>query len=200
MTPFTPVSEVAFLQLGPPQAPAFRVMPTDPSPIDASMARLAAGDRAAFTGVFELMWGPIQRLCLSLLRSEADAADAAQEAMCKILQRASDYDPSRPALPWAMAIAAWECRTLSRKRTRRREIDEPTLDRGGEHPEQAFVQQDLMAAALVALGELSDIDRETLVATFWDEASSTTGATLRKRRERALERLRKTYRRLYGLG
>jgi RNA polymerase sigma-70 factor (ECF subfamily) len=174
-------------------------MPTDPSPIDAAMARLAAGDRAAFTGVFELIWGPILRLCLSLLHNEADAADAAQEALCKILQRASDYDPARPALPWAMAIAAWECRTLTRKRTRRREADQPAEERGGDHPEDEILQQDLVSAAARALGELSELDRETLVATFWEEGATATGATLRKRRERALDRLRKTWKRLYGL-
>lgn len=174
-------------------------MPTERPPLDALMARLATGDRAAFTGVFEAMHGPIQRLCRSLLGSEADAADATQEAMCKILQRASDYDPTRPAMPWAMAIAAWECRTLARRRTRRREADQPAEERGGDHPENQILQQDLLSAAARALGELSDLDRETLVASFWDEDATATGATLRKRRQRALDRLRQTYRRLYGL-
>lgn len=174
-------------------------MSSDPQPLDALMARLAAGDRSVFTQVFELLWGPVLRLCTRLLGNEADAADAAQEAMHKILMRASDYDPARPAMPWALAIAAWECRTLRRKRGRRRETAEITPDFGGEHAEDELMQKDLSAAALAALGELSEADRETLVATFWDEAASVSGATLRKRRERALERLRKTFRRLYGL-
>lgn len=174
-------------------------MQTDPNTLDSLMARLADGDRAVFTRVFELLWGPIHRLCISLLKNDADAADAAQEAMQKILERASDYDKTRPAMPWAMAIAAWECRTLRRKRVRRRETDDTERDHGGEHPEEEFVQRDLTAAAIAALGELSVADRETLVATFWDEAASVSGATFRKRRERALDRLRKQFRRLYGL-
>ncbi len=174
-------------------------MGTDPNTLDGLMARLADGDRAVFASVFELLWGPIHRLCVSLLKNEADASDAAQEAMHKILERASDYDKTRPAMPWAMALAAWECRTLARKRTRRRETEEPTHERGSEHSEEEFVQRDLTAAAVSALGELSEADRETLIATFWDEAASVSGATLRKRRERALDRFRKTFRRLYGL-
>jgi len=175
-------------------------MGTDPNTLDGLMARLADGDRTVFARVFELLWGPIHRLCVSLLKNDADASDAAQEAMHKILERASDYDKTRPAMPWAMALAAWECRTLARKRNRRREeTDEPSNERGGEHPEEEFEQRDLTAAAVSALGELSDTDRETLVATFWDEAASVSGATLRKRRERALDRFRKTFRRLYGL-
>jgi RNA polymerase sigma-70 factor (ECF subfamily) len=57
-----------------------------------------------------------------------------------------------------------------------------------------------MQAARHALGELSPQDRETLVATFWEEATNVTGATLRKRRERALTRLRDAFKRLYGIG
>jgi RNA polymerase sigma-70 factor, ECF subfamily len=168
--------------------------------IDVLMARLADGDRSAFTRVFELLWGPIYRLCLTLLKNEADAADAAQEAMQKILQRSADYDRARPAMPWAMAIAGWECRTLARKRARRKEVaEEAAGDRFDPHAEEASLQRDLLRAALDALGELSATDREVLVATFWEEAASVSGATLRKRRERALTRLRDTFTRLYGL-
>lgn len=169
-------------------------------PLDALMARLAEGDRSVFTRVFELLWEPIHRLCMGLLRQDADAADAAQEAMQKILERASDYDRRRSAMPWAMAIAAWECRTIVRKRARRREV----AVEGAEHrslfnPESELIQRDLEAAAVSVLGELSELDRETLISTFWGESPSASGATLRKRRERALDRFRTTFRRLYGL-
>jgi len=177
-------------------------MPIQEEQLDALMARLADGDRAVFTRVFELLWSPIHRLCTGLLKNEADAADAAQEAMQKILERApADYDRARAAMPWALAIAGWECKTIARKRGRRREIDEAPEDmRASSDLEEAMVQRDLTSAALAALGELSEVDRETLVATFWEEAASTSGATLRKRRERAIDRLRVSFRRLYGLG
>jgi RNA polymerase sigma-70 factor (ECF subfamily) len=142
----------------------------------------------------------MHRFCLSMLRHEADAADAAQQAMAKIFERASDYDPKRPAIPWALAIAAWECRTLQRKRFRRREAPE---DAGSEpaddRSEEDLIRRDLTQAALTAMSELSHADRETLLATFLDEATTVSGVTLRKRRERALDRLRASFRRLYGL-
>jgi len=168
--------------------------------LDALMRRLAQGDRSVFTQVFERLWPPTLRLCRSLLKNDADAADAAQEAMHKIFERATDYDPSRPALPWALAIAGFECRTLAKKRVRRRETAEANESAfGALDPEQDFVDRDLVAAAMTALGELSPTDREALTATFWDQAASSAGATFRKRRERALARLRMTFRRLYGL-
>lgn len=168
--------------------------------IDGLMGRLADGERAVFSRIFELLHGPVERLCRSLLKNDADAADATQEAMQKIFTRASDYDRSRPAMPWALAIAGWECRTIARKRGRRREDPEGAgADHAGSHAEEQQVQRDLTEAAVTALGGLSDSDRETLIATFWDEAPSVSGATHRKRRERALTRLRDSFRRLYGL-
>jgi RNA polymerase sigma-70 factor (ECF subfamily) len=167
--------------------------------LDVLMARLADGDRSVFSDVFKRLWPPIERFCRGMLQSDADAADAAQQAMTKILERASDYDPARPAMPWAFAIAAWECRTLARKRHRRGEVaEERAGDPAGGHAEDELVRRDLLQAAAYALGTLSRVDQETLAATFFDEMPAITGATLRKRRERALDRLRAGFRRLYG--
>jgi len=165
------------------------------------LARLADGDRSVFSLVFKQLWSPTHRFCKSLLKNDADASDAAQQAMEKILERASDYDPDRPAMPWALAIAAWECRTLQRRRFRRREADEQEMgEPASEGVEETIQERDLARAALTAMGELSKLDQETLFASFGDDSASATGATLRKRRERALDRLRGAFRRLYGIG
>jgi RNA polymerase sigma-70 factor (ECF subfamily) len=168
--------------------------------LDSLVIRLAEGDRSAFTRVFQILRPPVLRLCTSLLKNEADAADAAQQAMEKVLTRCSQYDRRRPALPWALAIAAWECRTLLRKKSRRRELSEEQAPEPlVEGSEDELAERQLMRAAVDALGELSGQDRDVLVATYWEEAPSVSGATLRKRRERALKRLRDAFRRLYGL-
>lgn len=168
--------------------------------LDALLVQLAEGDRAAFPEVFRLLWPPLLRLCTNMLKNEADAADAAQQALEKVLTRSGDYDRTRPALPWALAIAAWECRTIARKRSRRRELGEEHAPELGSGSEDELARRQLLTAATAALGELSVEDREALVATFWEEAASVSGATLRKRRERALKRLRDTFKRLYGIG
>ena len=53
--------------------------------------------------------------------------------------------------------------------------------------------------ALQAPSEHSDSDREVLIGTFCEEAARVEGATLSKRRQRALVRLRAMLRNLYGL-
>lgn len=165
------------------------------------VARLADGDRTAFDPVFRLLWPKTLRLCQSMLKNDADAADAAQQALEKILARASGYDRSRAALPWALAITAWECRTSLRKKSRRKEVD---ADMAPELPtdaaDAAVEERELIQKAVEVLGGLSDPDRATLIATFQDEAGSVEGATFRKRRERALKRLRAAFRSIYGVG
>jgi RNA polymerase sigma-70 factor (ECF subfamily) len=170
------------------------------SELDHLVARLADGDRAAFTPAFRLLWPRMHDLCLRLLRNDADAADAAQQALEKVLTRSHEYDRSRPALPWALAIAAWECRTLLRKRSRRRDQPEETAPVAAtEVSDDDFAQRQLEQRAVEVMGQLSPLDRQALLATFWDEATSATGPTLRKRRERALSRLRDAFKVLYGL-
>lgn len=173
---------------------------TQPPLLNELMARLANGERSAFEPVFRELWPVVLRFCGALLKHPSDAQDAAQQAMIKIFTRASEYDATRPALPWALGIASWECRTLRKKLQRRKET---ILDvDGAAAPAQTTNElewHDLEQAAVHALGTLPDLDRESLRVAFWDEGSSVPGATQRKRKERALTRLRDTFRRLYGL-
>jgi RNA polymerase sigma-70 factor (ECF subfamily) len=165
------------------------------------IVRLADGDRSVFSVVFKRLWTPTYRFCMSMLSNEADASDAAQEALAKVLARASDYDAARQPVPWALAIAAWECRTLRRRHSRRREVPEDeTVEPSTESTEEELLRRDMTRAALTAMNELSDLDRETLLASFLEESANASGATLRKRRERALDRLRASFRRIYGFG
>lgn len=172
---------------------------TDGPSIDVLMGELADGNREAFSPLFRALWAPALKVCQRMVPGEADAADAAQAAMMRILERAAEYDKKRPALPWALGIAAWECRTLRKKQQRQRETAEvPNTTDGGAGVEEVE-QRELVAAALHAMGALSEADQETLTATYWETSTGATGATFRKRRERALTRLRDTFRRLYGL-
>ena len=169
------------------------------SELDLLMGRLADGDRHAFSPLFKALWTPALRVCTRMMEREADAADAAQAAMMKILERAAEYDKKRPALPWALGIAAWECKTLLKRQQRHKESSaEVQLSDGGAATEEVE-QRLLVEAAMHAMGTLSEADQQTLVSTYWETASAEKGATFRKRRERALTRLRDTFRRIYGL-
>lgn len=174
------------------------------SELDAAMARLADGDRSAFKPVFAELWPPVYAFCARVLGAGADAEDAAQQALEKVFSRASTYDRARRALPWAIGIAAWECRTIRKRaqRARREAIDRAEgLASADPSPEDRAAVKELEDAARAVLGRLSEADREALHATFAEDPSQLpfiSGAALRKRRERALARLRELWRAIYG--
>ncbi|MCA1826446.1 MAG: RNA polymerase sigma factor [Myxococcales bacterium] len=165
------------------------------------MERLADGDRTAFGPVFALLWPRLRAFAVQFI-GVADGEDAAQAALLKVFSRASEYDRERDALPWALGIAAWECRTLRRRRERRREEfalapDHAGASAGGPSPEDAAIHRDLQSAAEAVLGELRPIDVETILATASGQRA-VQGATFRKRMERALARFRLAWRARHG--
>lgn len=168
--------------------------------LNALMVRLADGDRAAFDGVYSALLPAVTTFCLRML-PRADADDAAQEALLKVFGRASTFDRDRDALTWAITIAAWEVRTIQKRRVRSRvdALDEHECQPSTETPEALFSERQLMESARLAVGALSEADQQTLMATFDEEKLlGVTNATFRKRRERALARLKDAWRRIYG--
>lgn len=169
-------------------------MPT----LDDDLKRLADGDRAPFTRVFQTLWPVLARYCERALGDAAEGEDAAQQAIEKIFTQLDRYDPERSAWAWALAIAAWECRTLRRKRQRRRAAPlEAAGERGDEapSPEEAVSRADLIRALREVVATLGEGDRTTLELAFSDALEG--GATFRKRKQRALARLREAFRRIH---
>jgi RNA polymerase sigma-70 factor (ECF subfamily) len=164
------------------------------------MVRLADGDRSVFDEVYAALWLVIAAFCGKML-SGADAEDAAQQALLKIFSRASTFERSGDAFTWAITIASWEVRTIQKQVTRARTtpMDGHEAVDPAESVETLISREQLVAAARQVLGTLSESDQQTLVASFNDEnPTSVAGATFRKRRERALTRLREAWRRVYG--
>jgi len=162
------------------------------------MCRLADGDREAFEPVFAALWPVLRAFAARALAVPAEAEDAAQSALLKVFSRAAEFDPRREALPWALGIAAYECRTLRKARARRREelTGTPPEPLDARTPEEAAIERDLQAAAGEVLGGLSALDAETLLAAARGQRDSS--ATFRKRLERALARFRKEWRARHG--
>lgn len=166
--------------------------------LNAAMARLAAGDRTELESVYARLAPPLGRFCGKMLGHGADAEDAAQQALETLYGRAADYDPSRDALSWALTIAAWECRTIRRKRSRSRNapLHEDSLRDAGADPERANGERELAHAVEAAVGELRDEDRAVLEQVLDDARGD---AAFRKRKQRMIDRLRAILRRTYDL-
>ena len=161
------------------------------------MERLADGDRSAFGPAFALLWPRLRAFAIRYAGA-ADGEDAAQRALVRVFSRASEYDRERDAMAWALGIAAWECRTLRRKRERRKEaaVAIPEQVEPGPTPEEAAIERDLRDAALAALGTLRPLDAETISALA--AGARAPGAAFRKRVQRALLRFRTAWRARHG--
>jgi RNA polymerase sigma-70 factor (ECF subfamily) len=170
--------------------------------IQAAMVRLSDGDRSAMEPLVRELWPVILAFAERSVPAAADAEDVAQEVFLKICGRISDFDCNRDGVSWAFAIAGYEILTLRRKRERRREVSDDTLfERAdcADSQEQALIEHQLSAALALVAGGLSDDDRRSLDLVVKGRcAADVSGPTLRKRRQRALERLRELWRRLHG--
>lgn len=166
--------------------------PREREELSALMARLADGDRDAFTGVFARLWPELRRFAGSFLRADAEADDVAQRALLAIMTRAHEYDPGRDALSWAIGITAWECRTVRRRAQRQ----QASLELATSHPspEDETIARDLERAVIEVLGSLSPLDQAALIPN----AGGAVLPTVRKRRQRALVRLRAAWSRIHG--
>ena len=87
------------------------------------MAKLSQGDRYAFDYVYKNAWPPCLSLANSFLSKDEDAKDAAQAAFLKVFSRADQYDSERDALTWVFTLVVYECKTLHKKKLRRKEVD-----------------------------------------------------------------------------
>ena len=159
------------------------------------LTRLADGDRQAFDAVYRHLWPVVHGLAARYLPPD-DVDDAAQVALLKLFERASEFDPARDAAAWAIGVAMWEIRTVRRRAWRRR--DTTDLDAAAElpgsdaSPEESAIAASLAAAIGRTLATLRPEDREALLQFAREER--TMGAGFRKRLQRARERMRAAWR------
>ncbi len=152
--------------------------------------------------VFEALHPVVLRWCRRMLQNEHDAEDATQMALERLFFKVSDFDARGDALGWTLALATAECRTLARKKFRRREAsDVPLAALSADSEAEASAMREQLGRCLSeVLGTMKPEDVKTLLA--WIEVEprpAVPGPTFRKRVERAARRLRMAWRARDGL-
>jgi RNA polymerase sigma-70 factor (ECF subfamily) len=162
--------------------------------IHQAMIRLSDGDRTAFDIVLDELWPVILSFAQRGVGAGADAEDVAQEVFLRICSRITEFDRTRDAVSWAFGIASYEILTHRRKVQRRREA--PDLLSLALQADQTASQEDLLVQREVrraleqVIGTLTEDDRRVLGLVPGGEVDAASGSTLRKRKQRALSRLR----------
>jgi RNA polymerase sigma factor (sigma-70 family) len=163
------------------------------------MSAAADGDRAAIAPLFHRLWPIVVAYAERWLADRALAEDCAQEALARLFGQLDRFDRERDGLTWALTHATWQCRTARRTRERRRE-DHATVEDVGDD-RAVYEERELVRAALETLETLSTHDREIIAAVLADDDElrrALAPATFRKRLERALVRLRTSWRSRHG--
>ena len=170
-------------------------MTLDRSALNQLMVRASQGDRDAVPQVYRALWPIVRQLCVRMV-GPASAEDAAQKALIKLFQSATSFDVAGDVTAWSLTLAAWECRTLRRRKRDTVSPDSAPLSSDSPSPEETVMQRELMQHAAELLSGLSPADQETLRAAFSDDAGAVLASVaFRKRKQRALERLRALWRR-----
>src|SRR5438874_12831838 len=126
-----------------PPEPAARIPEQDEAGL---VARIRAGDRAAFGVLAERYAGVARRVARAVLGDPDDADDAAQDALLSALVKLDQYDPRRPFGPWLLRIVANAATGPPRRRkVRRTEPLDPGLAAHGTPPDTAAERRELPA-------------------------------------------------------
>ena len=168
--------------------------------IHEAMVRLHDGDRTAFDVLLDDLWPVMLSFAERGVGRGADAEDVAQEVFYRICARIADFDRKRDGLSWAFGIASYEILSHRRRLGRRREVFDAAplaaqID-GAASQEEQLLSREMAAALERAVGALTAEDQVSL--GIRTDVSDAEGATLRKRRQRALDRLREIWRQVYG--
>ena len=165
--------------------------------------RARRGDSDAFAQLVRSIQRPIYGICLRLLRSDAEAAEVAQEAFLRAYQNLQRYDESRPFDLWVMAIARNLCLDILRRRSRMttEDVEEHAnqLPSGEATVEQKAIDKQEKKSLEDAMGTLSADDREVLALYYVQRRTTKEIAlvmnvapgTIMARLFRAREKLRK---------
>ena len=167
-------------------------MPTNEATLDALMARLARGDRAAFEPLYLALQPRALRLATARVGASS-AADVAQSALLRVFSRASEFEPGRPCLPWFYAIVGNEIRTAQRGAARyvlELAPSQEPLDEARD-AESKLVTRELERALQLAIDSL-DAESANAVRAMLGLAPmpELQPATFRKRVSRAYAKLR----------
>jgi len=164
------------------------------------MLAAADGDRASLEPLFALLWPVTVAYSTKLVGDVSLAEDCAQDAIVKLFGQLDRFDRERDGLSWALSVATWQCRTARRTRERRRE-DATAVDLGSRDMRDTLEERELVRAAVATLEALPVRDREIITASLTDDEElrrALAPATFRKRLERALGRLRTSWRSRHG--
>jgi RNA polymerase sigma-70 factor, ECF subfamily len=131
----------------------------------ALMTQVAAADPAACRTLAKRLVGRVHRVSKSILRSPADADDAAQQSLIEILGSAKSYRGDSSLERWSDRIVVRTSLRFSRSRQKlgAREEDDTALETAPIEPSDSTLSEEAPRHVRAYLEQLPDAQRDALV-------------------------------------
>jgi RNA polymerase sigma factor (sigma-70 family) len=92
-------------------------------PLESISARATAGDAGALALLCEQLASPVFRICLRMLGDPAEAEDAAQEVLIKVVTNLGSFEGRSKLMTWVHRIAARHVLAMRKSRAEERALD-----------------------------------------------------------------------------
>ncbi len=135
------------------------------------VARAREGDVQAFEALVERHRDAVYGLCVRLLRSPADAAEATQDAFLKAFTSLNEFRGEAAFASWLYRIAANFALMRLRKRTTRNEVEEPL--EGPQFNERGSLIESVIDPGPTAEGQLIDEELKKAIEEATDKLPET---------------------------
>jgi len=132
---------------------------TTTADIEKLISRVALGDRAAFSSLYDATSAKLFGVCLRVLNNRAEAEDALQDVFVRIWQKADTYAANGYSpMTWLITLA--RNRSIDKLRARKAPTEDmddvPGLRDDGPTPEAAAIAASERARLEVCMEELED--------------------------------------------
>jgi len=143
-----------------------------PGSADALLRAVAAGDRDAFTHLYDLLARSVFGACLGVLRDPDHAAEVAQEVWVEVWRTAPRFDATRgSARTWSLTLAHRRAVDRVRAVQAQRDRDQKVVDASAHRPFDevaAEVERRLERTDVRdCLGSLTETQRRSVVLAYY---------------------------------
>jgi len=144
------------------------------SDIEALIASVALGDRAAFSALYDATSAKLFGVCLRVLKDRQEAEDALQEIFVRVWQKANRYSVNGLSpMTWLITLA----RNIAIDRLRARKAPSETIEAvpeladAGPTPEAVAIAASERARIAGCLGELEPARADAVRSAYLDGAT-----------------------------
>jgi RNA polymerase sigma-70 factor (ECF subfamily) len=140
--------------------------------LDPLLLRVAKGDEAAFSELYDAVAASVFGLAKRVLRQAEQAEEVAQEVLLEVWQQAPRFDPERGSgLAWVMTMthrrAVDRVRSAQSASDRERRVGQRSQEREHDEVVEAVEQRLEAEAVRNCIDALTDVQRESVTLAYY---------------------------------